>query len=211
MDQADVISSQATESEPERVGVTERWEAFNVEFTDLLHPKSSTGVSTFAFVRRYLAQFHLQNAFSEAYVLNEVYIRAHRTIVSKDTPILHVTAWVKSTAYNVVRELKRERSHLPIDEETMGETMGETFSYAKPDTEETLEQDLLLLHKALNELNSEDRRLIELKIIQDLSWQEIHVILVQEGSNTELSTLRKRKERAIARLRKTYHRLNPSH
>jgi DNA-directed RNA polymerase specialized sigma24 family protein len=206
MDQADVISSQSTESEPEIVCAIKRWEAFNVEFIDLLHSKSSTGVSTFAFVRRCLAQFHLQNAFSEAYVLNEVYIRAHKTIVSKDMSILHVTAWVKSTAYNVVRELKRERSHLPIDEETMGET----FSYAKPVTEEILEQDLLLLHKALNELNSEDRRLIELKIIQDLSWQEIHVILVQEGINTELSTLRKRKERAIARLRKTYHRLNPS-
>jgi RNA polymerase sigma factor (sigma-70 family) len=211
MDQADLTSSFYIHAESlecsgiDNQSVTDAWEVFNREFSGLLHPHSPFGTRTFAFVRRCLFQFHMHAYFNESYVLNEVYIRAHRQIVYKAAFIHNIPMWVRTTAYNVIRELSRQQkrqTHLEVDESVPNKQ-----DFAKVAHEE-LEEDLIRLHVALNRLDSEDRRLLELKIIQNMTWQEIHELFKHEKKEIDVASLRKRKERAIARLRRIYHQVS---
>jgi hypothetical protein len=55
-----------------------------------------------------------------------------------------------------------------------------------------------------------DQRLLNLKIVEGRAWSEIRVILREEGyGDYKEFNLRKRKERALIRLRKKYHALKP--
>lgn len=178
---------------------------FNTEFPELLDSRSSSGRLLYVFVRRTLQAFHLSGTYKEAFVLNETYLRGISQI-HKGEVIKNLPAWVRKTAYNVVRELKRDQQKAVPFEEHQHVLEADQSSISSED----LEDDLATLRMAFQLLDPQDQKLLNLKVVEGLSWREIREILYREGrgDHTE-SVLRKRKERALLRLRKKYHAIKP--
>jgi DNA-directed RNA polymerase specialized sigma24 family protein len=136
-------------------------------------------------------------------LLNEAYLRGI-SLINKGEVIQKIPAWYRKTIYNIVRELKREQRKSAPFEDYMADVEPPQMLL------EDLEDDLQTLHLAFRSLEAEDRQLLCLKIIENLSWREIRAILRSEGAGDyPEATWRKRKERALIKLRKKYHALKP--
>jgi RNA polymerase sigma factor (sigma-70 family) len=61
---------------------------------------------------------------------------------------------------------------------------------------------LKALEAALEQIDLQDRELIELRYLQDMTWPQVQEYLAEKGSHIEIPTLRKRGSRALNRLRK---------
>jgi hypothetical protein len=174
---------------------------YDEEFSKYLCPRSSSGRLLFAFIARTLWAFHLHKLYSEAHILNEVYIRGAKSI-NNGTVIHNLLPWIKQTSYFYIRELKREQQKTEPFEDYMSDTL------TNPIAPDVIEGDLALLGEAFKQLDRKDQQLLNLKIAQGFSWRQIQETFVAEGTGhfTEQS-LRKRKERALIRLRKRFHQL----
>lgn len=176
---------------------------FITDFLELQNPNSSTGRLMYAFLRRTLRAFHLETNYREAYILHEAFLRG-LTQIQKGQLIRNPSAWLRSTAYNIVRELKRDQQKSVSFEDYMLEVQQPAVS------PEDLEDDLATMRLSYQLLSKVDQRLLNLKIVEGRPWSEIRVILRQEGyGDHDEAKLRKRKERALIRLRKKYHALKP--
>lgn len=177
---------------------------FETDFLELQKQDSSTGRLMYVFLRRTLGNFHLQGSYNEAYVLNEAYIRGIKCI-EKGEQIFHPSAWLRKTAYNIIRELHRDHQKCTKLDETIAESLS-TFSVA-----EELTTNLIILRLAFQMLDPKDQRLLNLKIVEGLAWKNISEILRRYGErDCSEAGLRKRKERALIRLRKKFHMLKPA-
>jgi DNA-directed RNA polymerase specialized sigma24 family protein len=193
----DPISSQRAEQvQQERL-------RFDAKFSALLDRESSDGRLIFTFIQRELRRFRLQNYYQDALILNEVYFRGVERIATGEV-IRNLPAWVRSTAYNIIRELSREyQKSSPLQEESLD-------SQQPPVSCSDLEDDFATVRMAFQLLSPEDQRLLNLKIVENHSWKEIRTILKREGAgDLPEATLRKRKERALIRLREKYHAIKP--
>jgi DNA-directed RNA polymerase specialized sigma24 family protein len=176
---------------------------FENDFLELQDSHSSSGRLMYVLVRRSLWQFHLQGIYSEACILNEAYIRGCE-LIGRGEVIRNSGAWLKQTAYNIVREWSRyERKSVPLEEHLLADLQ----DFRSP---EVLKDDLMTLRLAFQMLDAKDQQLLNLKICEGLSWKEIQERLQLQGQGhlTE-ALLRKRKERALTRLRKKFHALKP--
>lgn len=190
--------------------IWENWSNFETEYLGLLDPEGPSGRSMFAFIRRSLRQFHLETRWSEACILNETYLRAYALIVEKRKPIQVPLAWIRVTAYNVIMELSRDqRKLISIEENMLADWSRGVSATSHFDANSSLTHDLDVLRKAFQNLESEEQRLLNLKIIEGLSWREIRNYLALEGKECTEAALRKQKERALRKLRSIYHSLKP--
>jgi hypothetical protein len=173
--------------------------AWEIEFLSLTDPKMPSGKSIYAYIRQQLTFFHLAEYYTENYVLNEVYLRG----ISKVNKINNLRPWIKGTARLFIKELARKDSKLVfLDEENISE--------APQEEEINWQEHIVALHKALKQINPIDEKLLNLKIVEGKSWSEIRIFMRIEGHGDELeATWRKRKERALLKLRKIYHKLMP--
>ncbi|WP_143288216.1 sigma-70 family RNA polymerase sigma factor [Calothrix rhizosoleniae] len=176
--------------------------AFDREFHLMLTSGSSEGCSMLAFIGRTLTQFRLNNSYNPSYILNDAYMRGIKFIESGgriDNPL----AWTRSTAYNIIRELSRERKKfLPLEEGRVEDSTHEIL------THEDIFENMERVKIALTHLNAEDKELLQLKIVNNLSWNEIYQYWKSTGRKLEnAATLRKRKQRALKKLRTIYHSL----
>ena len=80
---------------------------FNTEICCLLQEQSPHGRSLFLFIERSLRGFHLEGTHTGIEVFNEAYIRGV-TFTLKGNTIRNPKAWIRKTAFNVIRELSRE-------------------------------------------------------------------------------------------------------
>lgn len=173
------------------------------EARELLGSNSSSGRLLYAFVRRNLYRFHLNGDFCEAAILNEALIRAV-TATRRGIVIQELSAWLRRAAYNIIREKSRDRKRL-VSLDSEPERVEQVVCQA-----EEIEDDLSFIQAAFGLLEPRDQRILMLKIVQGLSWQEIHNILSIEGQpDCSIPALRKQKERALIRLRKKFHSLKP--
>jgi RNA polymerase sigma factor (sigma-70 family) len=180
------------------------WQKFEHSFGDILVPESASGISLLTFIRRGLKQFHLDSFYSVRDVLGEAYIRAYRLIHDEQVDILNPPAWVKKTAFNIIREWsRRERRFEPLETEVADELVH------PPVDPSALSTDIIILNRAWQELDPDERRLLQLKIVEELPWREISNLYALEGKPISESALRKQKERALKHLRKVYHSLRP--
>jgi DNA-directed RNA polymerase specialized sigma24 family protein len=177
---------------------------FEDDFLELQRASSSSGRLMYVFVRRSLWQFHLAGTYTEACILNEAYIRGCETLGKGET-IRNTGAWLRATVYNIIREYSRYHQKL----ETLEESILQDIE--SPMFSETVEDDLAILRLALQMLSTKDQLLLNLKIAERLSWKEVQDALKLQGMGTysEVS-LRKRKERALIKLRKKFHSLKPA-
>lgn len=186
---------------------------FETEFLELLNPKSSDGRLIFAFIRSRLKQFNIQQAYSEACILNEVYLRAIKKMKQGEIIAIPI-AWIRATAYNYIRELSRDGQKLVYLENYqnyhrsfLGIEDTEHFLISLIKKEE-LQFEQTLIRKAFERLPPADRKLLHLKIIRGLSWQQIRDL--SEYQKYTLAALRKRKQRALEKLHRLYHFLGDS-
>jgi RNA polymerase sigma factor (sigma-70 family) len=183
---------------------TQSWQFFVAAFLELLQPGNPAAVSMGAFLRRTLLVFRLSSFHSEMEVLSEVYIRAYRLIHEEFAEIRNPSAWIRKTAHNVIREWSRKgRRCDSLQQDVVDE---------QEDNQEQrlmLDADVTILDKAWLSLTEEERRLLTLKITDNLSWREITGIYATEGKPITESALRQQKARALKHLRRIYHALRP--
>jgi RNA polymerase sigma factor (sigma-70 family) len=171
-------------------------------FPELLDKDSPTGRTLWVSVRNNLRQFNLIGSYTEACVISEVYIRAVK-VYEKEEKIDNLLAWCRKTAYNYVRELSRkQRQSQPIDEILQTRLAAEP----EPIADEVIDDDLMTIRMAFERLSAEDQKLLNLSVVEQLGWKEVHQLLVQDGAkDRNQAALRKAKERAVKKLRENYH------
>ena len=161
----------------------------------------------FFFIKRSLLQFKLNGQLQESDILLEAYIRVRQKIESGES-IQNMPAYLNRVAFNIIREKskkqkKAEDLHIRLINN----------GYGHPDTtsgtDDTDSYKINVLLKALEELKPEDFEIIQLRIVNGLSWKEISEYLTssenkEHSKNLSASALRKRGERALKRLRKAY-------
>lgn len=162
-------------------------------FLPWLRPKNAIGLELFAFIRQRLRQFHLETLYTDASVLNEVYVRACEHF-RKGKSIHNPLAWTRSTAYNVIRERSREqRKFVPLTCEPI----------APPPNLDNETEPLRCIAEAMQQLPSNDRRILIMKIVEGRSWEQIRETLLLEGGEVpSKAALRKQKQRLLERLRR---------
>lgn len=188
------------------VSFLEQWienrEQFDLEFVELQNPNSSLGRSLYAFVRRELRKFKLAGSYTEAYILNGAYIRGVEQIARGEL-IRSPRAWIRKTAYNIIREIKRQqRVFAPFEEERHANQLADVDP-------EPLKEKLVMLRVAFQTLDPATQCLLNLRL-QGHSWAKVRRRFCEAGygDHSEV-TLRKRYERAIIRLRKRFHAIDP--
>jgi hypothetical protein len=168
-------------------------------YLDATNPKTSSGRLVYAYIRQQLKCFNLADCYSENYILNEVYFR----FLDRMLTIREIRPWIKGTARLVIRELSRKEGKFVYwDDESL---------YEQPqEEEEDWQEHFEAVRKALQQLSQIDARLLELKIVEKKSWTIIREVMRVEGHGNESeATWRKRKERALLKLRKIYHQIMP--
>ena len=176
---------------------------YNDEIKLILSPNSSTYTSLFIFITRLLSQYRISGLFSPPYIINEAYLRGEDLIRRKGQKIRNCSPWLRRTCFNVISELSRkEAKYLPLLLEPAGQ-------YGKSDDHDfDLDQEMMCIKLAFQILDPADQELLNLKIVDGLSWKEIRKELGLRGINITETALRKRKERALKKLRDHYHRFN---
>ena len=177
-----------------------RLEKFNHAIRLLLQPQSSEARSLMAFIRRSLRQFHLHGLYSDIDIFMDAYLRGADHVSNPDKPdISSVYPWMRSTAYNVIRELSRECRQRPCEFNDVVEQHQHRHwgndEYAE--LQSCLERQIRQVVQALKILSREERRIIYLRILEQLSWQEVQQRLVEEygESPSKLCALRQRGRR----------------
>lgn len=160
-------------------------------------------------IRNMLRQFNLLNTYSESYILNVAYLRGIEAI-QKGKTIVNPAGWIRVTAFNYVRELSRtqKKRYVELDENHTQHCLQdpsqlEDFEDADPPSDRV--QQMRIVRAALQKLQPLDQQVLKLKVIEGLSWKRISTILHNQGHKTySVSTLRKRKSRALAKLHEQY-------
>jgi DNA-directed RNA polymerase specialized sigma24 family protein len=187
--------------------IYEERQKFDSDVLEFQNPRSSTGRLMYAFTRRNLTAHHLASFYTEAFVLNEAYIRGVK-LINKGEVIQNPGAWLRSTVFNIIRELSREqKKSVSLDEQTLEQVNAWNVSH---ELEADWEADYRAVFTAFQMLDPPDQRLLNLKIVEIRSWREIREIMRVEGhgDHSEVN-LRKKKERALIKLRKKYHSIKP--
>ena len=148
------------------------------------------------FIRRSLKQFHLEQVdFYD--VVPEVYIRGTKLIAS-GVDIKNPGAWIRRTAYNVIREMSRKQQKEQANSELI------ELQVAPENCEETNEIELNILKQSLQDLSEKDRQILELRFFQNLSWKQVVTYLAATGEILTEANARQRGKRALSRLKKYF-------
>lgn len=185
---------------------------FNIEIEFLLKPKNPRARSLYSFIKRTLWQFHLDGIYTEIDIFNQAYLRGV-SLTQSGTAINSPKAWIRTTAFNIIRELSRTHQR----EQTVEYNELAEFDQAKLKialmqesnslvSDEVIEADLQAVLLSLKELNPKECRIIQLRTIQNLSWKEVAQHLVELGEEVQSEVaLRKQGQRVMERLRQLYH------
>lgn len=179
-------------------------DVLDLALSEILGKSNSYAYSTLATVRRHLYQFRLMHLFEPYEILFEAYLRA-KTRQRQGETIYNPHAWLKRTAFNIVREKSRQAQR---QSSRTYEDIEYRISAEPEDVIEKIElgNEIELLYKALRALSREDDHTAQLLVwrtIERLSWEQITTRLIELGE-TEIptqATLRKRVSRAKKRMR----------
>ncbi|PSN12034.1 hypothetical protein C7293_21875 [filamentous cyanobacterium CCT1] len=185
---------------------------FNRDVQFLLKPNNPHARSLLAFIKRTIHQFGLEVYITEIDIFVEAYLRGVRYTQQNQEHILQPKAWMRRTAYNIIRECKRDR--LRYSAAAFDELMDQGPAEAEGPTpgavdDEAISRAINAVLQALEALPQGDRDLIQWKVVEGLSWQQVQARLVAAGGDrVSQATLRKRGQRALERLRRAYHIFN---
>lgn len=181
--------------------IARQFAKINATYGEIISRESSSSRSLFPFIRGKLFQYRLWPLYDEVAILNEVYARTVDKILEGREIINHY-AWIRSVSFRYIRELSRKHSRSTGADESFLEALAPVEAI----DERFLTDEMLKMRRAFQELSSEERLLLSLKTVQDLSWNEIQKIWIEKGyGKLSIPALRKRKERALSHLRTLYH------
>lgn len=133
-------------------------------------------------------------------VVQEVFVVLHRRLPDYDgrAPL---QSWVYGILANTVRDYRRSfrRKQAPLRSAERDDELGAAPSTASPERRAQLQQDLSLLLQLLDELPEEQRELVVLADLEQLSVPEI-CACIGGNSNTVYSRLRVARENLKAKL-----------
>ena len=161
---------------------------------------SQQGMHLWVFTRQSIRQFNLQRTYSEAHILNTAYLRAVEAIEDGKC-ITSPYGWLRSAAYNYIRECDRDRKKkAELNEECFSNEWGSTH-----DNQRATPENITKLEAALQKLTSLERKILQLKVVDGKSWKAIQAELeaTQLGSY-RVDTLRKQKSRTLRKLRRYF-------
>lgn len=179
---------------------------FNHDVQLLLKPNNPHARSLLAFIKRTIQQFGLQAHITEIDIFVEAYLRGVRYTQQNQEHIRQPKAWMRRTAYNIIRECKRDRQrYLAVAFDELMEQEAAGGGPAAVD-DEMITHAIASVLQALAALSPGDRNLIQWKVVEGLTWPQVQTKLVAAGEEwVSLATLRKRGQRALERLRTAYH------
>lgn len=151
------------------------------------------------FIRRTLRQFHLESRYDECQIVIDTYLRAIK-LTETGTIAQNLPAWLNRISYNIIREYsRRERQQRKLTNRLRqnGSELGETR--VAPDSEDIDIDKIQILWEAFNKLSEEEQEILNLRIVKALSWKK-----VSDELNISISTARKRGERSLKRLRRSF-------
>ncbi|MEO0868988.1 MAG: sigma-70 family RNA polymerase sigma factor, partial [Cyanobacteria bacterium J06642_11] len=183
-------------------------DVLDLALSEILGNGNSYAYSTLATVRRHLYQFRLIHQFEPYEILFEAYIRG-KACQRKGEQIYNPHAWLKRTAFNIVREKSRQTQRQAAQNY---DDIEYRISAPPEDVLEKIDlrHEIELLYKALRTLSREDDHTAQLLVwrtIEQLSWEQITARLAELGE-TDIptqATLRKRVSRAKKRMRHIMH------
>ena len=185
---------------------------FNRDAQLLLQDNTPQARTLLSFIYYTLRNFGLEGYITETDVFVEAYLRGMNFTLTRGERIFQSRAWLRKTAYNIIREWQRERSRycdVAFDELMEQGVLGyheEDFAKEFKRDSVTVEAEVQKVVRAFQGLDSSDRTLIRWKFIETLSWQSIQARLADQGEPAaSLPALRKRGQRALERLRRNYH------
>lgn len=185
---------------------------FNRDVQFLLKPNNPHARSLLAFIKRTIRQFGLEVYITEIDIFVEAYLRGVRYTQHNQEHIHQPKAWMRRTAYNIIRECKRDRLRYSAAafDELMDQGSAETDGPAPGAVDDqAIDNAINAVLQALEALSPGDRDLIQWKVVEGLTWQQVQTRLVAAGGDrVSQSTLRKRGQRALERLRRAYHIFN---
>ncbi len=184
---------------------------FSHDVQFLLKPNNPHARSLLAFIKRTINQFGLTAYITEVDIFVEAYLRGVRYTQQHQEPIHQPKAWMRRTAYNIIRECKRDRQRYSAAafDELMAQPPAIDSAPPPAVDEEALHTALTSVLTALGSLSPDDRDLIRWKVIEGLTWKQVQAQLIARGDEPiSHATLRKRGQRALERLRQAYHTVN---
>lgn len=171
-------------------------EKFNLAYEKLLNFEEADAKSMSSYLKRIIKQFNLQGSYSEMDIHAEVYCRSFSLLKRDGISIRNPSAWIKKLAYNIIREWSRkEKNYINTNSD-----YSENFTVYEKD----LERELRAITSSLNFLSSEEVKLLELRIVEEMSWATIHKVLKAGGEEVSKAALRKRYQIILNRIRNRY-------
>ena len=183
-------------------------DTLDIALAEILGAGNSYAYSAIATIRRHLHSFHLTHLFEPNEILFEAYLRG-KAVQRRGELIRNPHAWLKRTAFNIIREHSRkarQRIVVPYEDGEYRATNDKLSELEKID----LSHEIQLLYKALKEFEKENPDTAQLLIwrtIDRMSWDEIEEKLraTTEGSLPNQATLRQRVARGKKRVRHILH------
>ncbi|AOX01660.1 hypothetical protein BJP34_21420 [Moorena producens PAL-8-15-08-1] len=139
-------------------------------------------------------------------VIHKAYLRGIK-LLDSGQEIENPRAWIRATSFNVIREMSRKQNKEQswdsnLIERQLARQASNSLSSANSEDE-----NLKLLELALQKLEPKDNKLIVLRHIEGLSWQQVVSHLASKGEDITEASARQRGNRALKRLRKIFFEL----
>jgi DNA-directed RNA polymerase specialized sigma24 family protein len=173
---------------------------FYVAFLAVTDPNSYCGricgALLHAFIRRTLINYRLIAIYCERDILNETFIRGSNTI-RQGKKIVNLQPWIRGTCLNVIREIsRREQQTESYEDYEPADPSPSTLDLM------AFDEELTILQQKLQNIHPIDQIILDLKVVKGYSWDKVSQMLETEGFGSfTVGSLRKRKERAMKRLR----------
>lgn len=152
-------------------------------------------------VGRFLSQHSLDTSLVHD-VLSDAYVRASQC----STPITNPEGWLRKVCLNIVRERKRDQQRFiseDLDEQNLS-----MLHLDQPECEEVIINGHPIsfyeeaLRKVWEELPSDQRIILGMRILQDKSWKEVAKAVAKNASESvNETTIRQRGHRALISLK----------
>ncbi|NET85886.1 MAG: sigma-70 family RNA polymerase sigma factor [Moorea sp. SIO1F2] len=156
-------------------------------------------------IKSKLRQFNLPH--DQMYdVIHETYLRGIKLLESGEE-IKNPRAWIRETSFNVIREMSRKQKKEPSWDSNLIEHQKALEASNSLNSANYDDKDLRLLELALKKLEPKDNKLIVLRHIEGLSWQQVVNHLASNGEVVTEASARQRGKRALKRLRNIFFEL----
>ncbi|MDF5720217.1 MAG: sigma-70 family RNA polymerase sigma factor [Rhizonema sp. PD37] len=169
------------------------------QYPQIAEVLGSESLRKFIESRLHVHKLHRQHEAND--IINQVYVEFDRSVeAGRYEETGNLSAWCRQTAYNIICNLAKKN----LKEVTVDSSSLDYLNSCSSDIKVS-GTTVSTLYQALKELSSEDEEILRLHFIKRLKYQEIFDLLVSKGSEiASVATIRKRVERAKARLRKIY-------